>query len=55
LRVRSLAIKYGEPVIDVHAAFLKDDDLEDLLVDGRRPNQRGSRVWADAVTAALAD
>ncbi len=52
-RVRSLAIKYGVPVIDVHAAFLSAGDLEELLTDGRRPNERGSRVWADAVTAEL--
>ncbi len=52
-RVRSLAVKYGDPVIDVHAAFLNAGDLENLLVDGRRPNERGSRVWADAVTAEL--
>ena len=52
-QVRALAIKYGVPVIDAHAAFLKAGDVQDLLVDGRRPNERGSRVWADAVTAAL--
>jgi hypothetical protein len=51
--VRSLAMKYGMPVIDAHAAFLKAGDVGDLLVDGRRPNERGSRVWADAVAAAL--
>lgn len=53
--VRSLATKYGVPVIDAHAAFLEAGDLENLLLDGRRPNERGSRVWADAVTAALTD
>jgi hypothetical protein len=51
--VRSLAMKYRMPVIDAHAAFLKAGDVKDLLVDGRRPNERGSRVWADAVAAAL--
>jgi hypothetical protein len=53
LAVRSLAIKYEMPVIDVHAAFLEAGDVGSLLVDGRRPNQRGSRVWADAVSSAL--
>lgn len=51
--VRALAIKYAVPVIDAHAAFIRAGNVENLLVDGRRPNERGSRIWADAVTAAL--
>lgn len=40
--------------IDVHAAFEAAGDLPSLLKeDGVHPNDRGSQLWADTVTAAL--
>jgi hypothetical protein len=51
--LRTLATQDRVPVIDVHAAFLEAGPLGALLGDGTRPNAQGSRVWADAVGAAL--
>lgn len=51
--VRSLATTERVPVIDVHAQFLRADSLATLLVDDSRPNDRGSRLWADTVERAL--
>lgn len=51
--VRTMATRARVPVIDVHAAFLAEGSLQELLVDGARPDEEGSKVWADAVRTAL--
>ncbi len=51
--IRSLAVTEQVPVIDVHARFQRADNLQDLLVDDSRPNDAGSRVWADTVRRTL--
>lgn len=43
----------GVPTIDVYAAFEQAGALQQYLVDGLHPNNKGSRLWADTVTAAL--
>lgn len=55
-QVREWALSAGVPVIDVRAAFEEQPDLAPLIVDdgtGVHPNEVGSRIWADTVTAAL--
>lgn len=52
-RLRSVAIEKRVPVIDVQAAFEDSPPLRALLTSGSFPNAAGSRVWADAVQAAL--
>lgn len=47
--VRALATKQRVPVIDVHRAFRRADDLGALLADGTRPSPTGSRLWADTM------
>lgn len=51
--IRSLAVTEQVPVIDVHAQFLRADDLQALLVDDSLPNDAGSRLWADTVQRIL--
>lgn len=51
--LRSLAITERVPVIDVHRAFRKAGSLDSLLLDASSPNDRGSRLWADTVDAAV--
>lgn len=54
--LRNWATNAGLPIIDVRAAFDTQPNLEGLLLDdgtGVHPNDAGSRVWAEALQAAL--
>jgi hypothetical protein len=51
--LRSLAMTERVPVIDVHRAFRKAGSLDGFLLDASSPNDRGSRLWADTVNAAV--
>ena len=51
--IREWAEAEGLAVVDVAAAFLAQDDFEDLLEDPVHPNQEGSQLWAGTVELAL--
>src|SRR5690606_28867603 len=52
--VARVAEEAGAPTVDVSAAFAADGrERSELLADELHPNEEGSRVWADAVAAAL--
>ncbi|SDD03377.1 Lysophospholipase L1 [Auraticoccus monumenti] len=52
--LRSWASDNQLPTLDVHRAFNEaPDPLSTYLFDGSYPNESGSRLWADTVTAAL--
>ena len=50
--VRQLAEKQKIPLVDVYAAFenygkMKNKNVNDLLLDGMHPNDKGHRIVAD--------
>lgn len=54
--VRTLAKKKNVPLIDVYAAFQKygqDQPMDDLLLDGMHPNDKGHRLVADLLIAEI--
>ena len=52
-RLAQLATDFGYPVIDVYTAFKHADGDQPLVSEESRPNQDGSRLWADVVAEAL--
>ena len=52
-RLTKLATEYGDPVIDVYAAFEQSGPGPTLVTAESRPTDAGSRIWADVVDRAL--
>lgn len=54
--VRAVAKKKNVPLVDVYAEFQKygrEKPLDDLLLDGMHPNDKGHRLVADLLLAAI--
>jgi lysophospholipase L1-like esterase len=56
--VRDVARKYTVPVVDVYAAFQRygkdrGKSIDNLLLDGMHPNDRGHRLVADLLIKAI--
>ena len=52
-RLTRFAAEYGDPVIDVYAAFEQADPGLTFVTADSRPTDAGSRLWADVVDRAL--
>ena len=52
-RLTRFAAEYGDPVIDVYAAFEQADPGLSFVTADSRPTDAGSRLWADVVDRAL--
>jgi hypothetical protein len=52
-RLTRFAAEYGDPVIDVYAAFEQADPGLAFVTADSRPTDDGSRLWADVVDRAL--
>lgn len=56
-RIRSLAMEFGTGLVDVHAAFAAQPghSVDDLLLDGMHPNDKGHQIVADLLMTAIRD
>ena len=52
-RLTRFAAEYGDPVIDVYAAFERADPGLTFVTADSRPTEAGSRLWADVVGRAM--